>query len=95
MKYRPKFPQSFGCIEDGRSFCRDFFKWYNTEHYHAGIGFMTPEMVHCGTAQEVWAKRKQVLIKAGSMHPERFPKKLPAPPALPTAAWINKPKEEP
>ncbi len=42
MKYRPDFPARFGCIEDARLHCQEFFAWYNTEHRHSGIGYMTP-----------------------------------------------------
>jgi putative transposase len=38
LKYRPDFPERFGCIEDARSVCQDFFCWYNTAHRHTGIG---------------------------------------------------------
>ena len=48
LKYQPRFPQRFGCIEDARSFCRRFFNWYNQDHHHAGIGLMTPDQVHYG-----------------------------------------------
>jgi len=37
MKYRPSFPRRFGSFEDARTFCRDFFPWYNTQHRHSGI----------------------------------------------------------
>ena len=94
LKYRPEFPERFGCAEDARVFCRTFFTWYNTEHHQSGIGLMTPEVVHYGKAQHVWEERKRVLLAAASAHPERFVRKLPMPPALPTAVWINKPKEE-
>jgi putative transposase len=46
MKYRPGFPDRFGAIEDARAFCQSFFPWYNTEHYHSGLGLLTPEDVH-------------------------------------------------
>ncbi len=42
MKYRPEFPDRFGGYEDALGFCRPFFKWYNDEHYHTGIGLLTP-----------------------------------------------------
>jgi len=42
LKYRPDFPERFGSIEHGRSFCGDFFPWYNTEHHHVGLGLYTP-----------------------------------------------------
>ena len=94
LKYRPEFPERFGCAEDARLFCRNFFTWYNTEHHHSGIGLMTPEVVHYGKAQHSWEQRKHVLLAAASAHPERFVRKPPMPPALPTAVWINKPKDE-
>jgi len=95
LKYRPAFPKRFGCIEDARAFCRDFFIWYNTEHRHSGIGLMTPEMVHYGKSSAVWESRREVLLSAAEAHPERFVRKIPVPPALPEAVWINKPKGDP
>src|SRR5208337_4142823 len=41
MKYRPEFPDRFGCIQDSRAFCQQFFHWYNQEHRHSGIGLLT------------------------------------------------------
>ena len=38
LKYRPEFPKRFGSIQHARDVCRDLFGWYNTEHYHSGIG---------------------------------------------------------
>ena len=91
LKYRPDFPKRFGCIEDARGFCQDFFHWYNTEHRHTGIGLLTPETLHHGLADAVRAARAAVLQAAYAAHPERFVRQIPVPPALPEAAWINKP----
>jgi len=91
MKYRPQFPERFGCIEDARSFCQQFFSWYNTEHYHSGIGFLTPEDVHYGRAQQIIKDRQNVLNAAFEEHPERFKSNLPKSLPLPNAVWINKP----
>jgi len=91
MKYRPEFPERFGCIEDARSFCQHFFSWYNTEHYHSGIGFLTPEDVHYGRAQQIIKDRQTVLNAAFEEHPERFKGNLPKSLSLPNAVWINKP----
>lgn len=63
LKYRPEFPERFGCVQDARSFCQDFFRWYNTEHYHSGIGFLTPEDVHYGRAQQI-IKERQACLRA-------------------------------
>jgi len=92
LKYRPEFPDRFGSQEDAHVFCRGFFTWYNDEHYHSGIGLMTPAMVHYGRAAEVLAWRGQTLDAAYKAHPERFVSKRPAPLALPEAVWINPPK---
>jgi len=95
LKYHPGFPPRFGSIEDARAFCRTFFGWYNGEHRHSGIGLLTPEVVHRGRGEEVRAARQAVLADAYTAHPERFVNKRPEPPPLPTAVWINPPKEPP
>jgi len=94
LKYRPEFPQRFGTLLEARAFCREFFRWYNDEHRHSGIGLMTPTAVHHGQAAELHAKRAEVLAGAYARTPERFVRRPPRPPALPTAAWINKPAIE-
>jgi putative transposase len=91
LKYRPDFPDHFLGIEDARVFCQDFFRWYNTEHRHAGIGLMAPEAVHYGRAAETYAIRTAVLQTAYAAHPERFVNHVPRPPPVPTTAWINPP----
>jgi len=93
LKHRPEFPDRFGCLEDAHAFCTRFFGWYNQEHRHSGIGFHTPADVHYGRAELVQAQRARVLDAAYAAHPERFVRKPPTPPQLPTAAWINKPEE--
>jgi putative transposase len=94
FKYRPEFPERFGSIEDARAHCQHFFRWYNTDHCHSGIGFMTAESVHYGRAQTLFRQRAQTLEIAFLAHPTRFKGKTPQPPRLPTAAWINPPKQE-
>lgn len=91
LKYRPDFPERFGCIEDARAYCRRFFDWYNHVHRHSGIGMVTPYDLHHGLADSRRAARAEVLLAAWARHPERFPHGPPTPPALPAAAWINKP----
>lgn len=95
LKYRPDFPERFGCIEDSRGFCQRFFPWYNKEHRHTGIGLLTPEVMHHGLAQQVYTARSKTLQTAYELHPERFVKRIPVPPLVPEAAWINKPKLAP
>lgn len=94
LKYRPDFPDRFGCIEDARAHCQTFFAWYNTEHRHSGIALMTPYTVHYGGAQALTRTRCATLDAAFLAHPERFKRVAPRPPELPVAAWINPPKKK-
>jgi len=93
LKYQPQFPKRFGCIEDARTFCRRFFTWYNQDHHHAGIGLMTPDQVHYGQARAVHTARQDILAHAYQANPERFVRKIPVPPPMPTQTWINQPQK--
>jgi len=95
LKYQPQFPERFGCIEDARSFLRPYFEWYNGEHHHVGIGLMTPNQVHYGQADAIYAARQRTLDRACLHHPERFVNSAPKPPAKPMATWINPPPAKP
>jgi putative transposase len=94
LKYRPGFPARFDSIEHARAFCREFFGWYNHQHRHSGIALMTPATVHHGLAEQTHAARGAVLEAAYAARPERFVRRPPHPPGLPTGAWINKPDSE-
>lgn len=93
MKYRPEFPERFGCLEDSRAFGHTFFGWYNDEHRHSGLALLTPAMVHFGTAPTVVAQRQVVLDRAFAAHPERFVRKPPTQADPPCRVWINKPPD--
>jgi len=94
MKYRPGFPGKFTCIEHARAHSQAFFPWYNDEHHHGGLGLHTAADVHHGLAAAVRAARANVLNAAWTAHPERFVRKHPTPPKLPTSSWINPPEEK-
>jgi len=91
LKYHPTFPDRFGCELDARTWGQPFFRWYNYEHHHTGLGLMTPAAVHFGQAHDLFAQRQWVLQQAYQAHPERFVRGLPQPPGLPSAVWINPP----
>lgn len=77
LKYRPYFPARFPSIEDARAHCQEFFRWYNHEHRHNGLGLHTPADVHHGHAPAIQAQRTQVLAAAYYAHPERFVRSPP------------------
>ena len=89
LKYRPEFPDRFGSIQDARAFCQRFFCWYNTEHHHSGLGWLTPQVVHGGQSTAVLAARQKVLNQAFRTTPERFVRKPPQSPRLLDKVWIN------
>jgi putative transposase len=91
-KYRPELRDRFGSLGEALSFGRIFFPWYNTEHRHSGIGFLTPEMGHYGQAEAIVAARAATLPRAFRLHPERFTGRMPMPQPLPRQVWINPPK---
>jgi putative transposase len=95
LKYQPLFPDRFVCIAWARDFMRLYFDWYNGEHHHSGIGLMTPNQVHFGQIDAIYAARQCTLDRACLLHPERFVNSAPKPPAKPTAAWINPPLAKP
>ncbi len=92
LKYRPDFPDRFGCIEDARAFCGSFFDWYNHEHHHTGLALLTPADVHFGRVTERLVTRDEAPAAAHEAHPERFVRRLPRAARPPDAAWINPPK---
>ena len=92
LKYRPDFPARFPSIEAARVHCRRFFRWYNESHHHTGLALHVPADVHYGRASAVQQARANVLSAAYAAHPERFVRKPPTPPELPTVSWINEPE---
>lgn len=91
LKYRPDYPERFGCQADARTWAAAFFRWYNYAHHHSALGLLTPADVHFGRAQTVLDQRQQVLHVAYLKNPERFVKGPSRPALVPTAVWINPP----
>jgi len=93
LKYAPEFPDRFQSYDHAREFSCTFFGWYNDDHYHFGLGLLTPTMVHYGQAHQIIARRQLVLQAAYAAHPERFVNKPPTPQPAPTQVWINPPSK--
>lgn len=91
LKYRPAYPDRFDSLDEARLWAKNFFDWYNNQHYHTSLALLTPASVHYGHAHLQIAQRQVALSAAYSLHPERFVKGLPAHPTPPDAVWINPP----
>ena len=73
LKYRPNYPCSpFASIEEARAWVRGFAAWYNHEHLHSSIGFVTPAERHAGHAEAILAARRAVYARACRRNPERW-----------------------
>ena len=91
LKYRPDFPDRFGSIVHANQHVARFVEWYNGEHRHSGIGYLTPADVHFRRAANVIGHRQRVLDAATAAHPERFANGASRVLAVPTTVWINPP----
>jgi putative transposase len=92
LKYRPGFPARFGSQEHARDCVRDLLDWYNHEHHHSRIEWLTPFEVHHGLGESRLEERAAVLTEAYLAHPERFVHGPPKAAHLPSQVWINPPR---
>jgi len=73
LKYRPEYPNKpFEVLEQTWQWVAGFVRWYNTEHLHSAIRFVTPDDRHFGRDREILAQRRRVYEKARKRHPERW-----------------------
>lgn len=72
LKYRPGYPRLFSTLGDARKWVADFVHWYNHEHRHSGIGYVTPEERHSGLDQTILEKRAETFRKAKEQNPSRW-----------------------
>jgi putative transposase len=91
LKYRPDYPGRFATLDQARQWARLVFTWYNQQHYHSGLGLLTPASVHFGQAEAIVQQRQQVLHAAYEAHPDRFVKGSPVVHQPPKEVWINPP----
>lgn len=74
LKYHANFPkyEKFATIVGAREWVEDFVNWYNTQHLHSGIKFVTPAQRHQGLDQMILHKRHMVYRMAKLQHPDRW-----------------------
>lgn len=77
LKYRPCYPvRGFDNIEQARAWVADFVRWYNFEHLHSAIGFVTPDDRHHGRDIAVLERRKAVYEAAKQRNPRRWTRSI-------------------
>lgn len=73
LKYAPSYPrQGFNTITAARAWVTRFVNWYNTEHLHSAIGFVTPDDRHHGRDIAILDQRRQVYLRAQQRNPRRW-----------------------
>lgn len=77
LKYSPSYPEKpFNTIDEARFWVENFVKWYNEEHYHSSLKFITPNQRHQGLANTITAKRIRIYQLAKIKNPERWSKNI-------------------
>ncbi len=72
-KYSPEFPaQGFETLDDARAWAAKFVRWYNVEHRHSGIRYVSPQQRHTGQDQAILAARQVLYLQALERHPARW-----------------------
>jgi hypothetical protein len=72
-KYRPEYPKrGFTTLDEAREWAGDFVHWYNHEHRHSGIRYVTPAQRHAGSDRAVLRARQAVYEHAKARSPHRW-----------------------
>lgn len=72
-KYRPSYPSAgFANLTQARKWVLAFVRWYNHEHRHSGLNFLTPYQRHSGQDQLILDNRRKLYEAAKLAHPERW-----------------------
>jgi len=88
-KYRPDFPSmGFADLTEARVWVLSFVRWYNKEHRHSGLNFLTPNQRHDGAADQVFEQRRQIYEQAKLLHPERWSREIRTW-TLDDEVWLN------
>lgn len=72
-KYRPQFPSNgFTDLEDARRWASDFVRWYNHDHRHSAIRYVSPAERHAGHDRDILARRHALYGRARAANPRRW-----------------------
>jgi len=94
LKYRPEYPQKpFENLEQARAWVTSFVAWYNGEHRHSGIRFVTPDQRHDGREAAVLAQRVTVYERARRKNPNRWSRRTRNWTAAP-AVYLNPKRDQ-
>jgi putative transposase len=94
VKYRPDYPRKpFASKDQACQWVAEFVDWYNHQHRHSGIKFVTPQQRHDGQAVEISRHRAVVYERARQLNPRRWSRSTRCW-RQPEVVWINQPPDE-
>jgi len=94
LKYVPSYPRKpFEGLEQARLWVLGFVNWYNTQHRHSGIRFVTPEQRHLGQDEQIFKQRQAVYDAAKSSKPGRWKSRATRNWDKIEEVWLNPPRE--
>jgi putative transposase len=94
LKYTPAWPgKPFESLDEARAWVAAFVEWYNEEHRHSGIRFVTPGQRHRGEDKAILEQRALVYEQARQKHPERWSGNTRNW-SHQAEVWLNKPKHK-
>jgi putative transposase len=93
LKYRPGYPSNgFSDLQTAQQWVMNFAVWYNTEHAHSALKFVTPNQRHQGEDEAILLNRKEVYEKAKQRHPQRWSRDTRNW-ERPGSMWLNSPQK--
>lgn len=92
-KYRPEFPGAFASLDETRQWVLRFARWYNHEHKHRNLKFVSPAERHRGADSAIFARRTALYEQARAKYPNRWSRGIRNW-SLPGEVWLNRPAEE-
>lgn len=92
-KYRPDYPGAFANLDEARAWALSFERWYNHEHKHRNLKFVSPAQRHCGEDRSIFAHRVAVYERARKRHPARW-RAATRDWTLPKVVWLNRPADD-
>ena len=94
VKYRPDYPRRpFASKDQACKWVAEFVDWYNHQHRHSGIKFVTPQQRHDGQAVEISRHRGVVYERARQLNPRRWSRSTRCW-RQPEVVWINQPQDD-
>ena len=94
LKYTPAYPaKPFESIHQARTWVHEFLTWYNTQHRHSGIAFVTPAQRHQGQDCQILQERKTVYEAAKLRMPNRWKTRTTRKWKVTQEVWLNPQKE--